>query len=284
MLRQPFLQTPRYVLTSEVSPRSPAFTKLEAALENFGRKAPAQLVALLEPEAFLCPSLVATSVIILHERFCTSEHNDPSMLKCLEAANSILQNMQVLNSTFSVVPLFFPSCANADFASLSHLVCTDASFHPRQIPPFLSFCWTVAARTYLRQMAIRQFKGMPPTYPPSSGHGHPAVGPGPTLEDEVRHLTQIVTSIIARLEHFRTPVGRESLRSPCMCARTGETLTLDPQLALPALMAASLVSLLDRPDICLPECDRVKVDSTGQTALANLTSVMSNIAPAAVNV
>lgn len=211
---------------------SPAFTKLEAALENFGRKAPAQLVALLQPEAFLCPSLVATSVIILHERFCTSEHNDPSMLKCLEAANSILQNMQVLNN---------------------------ASFHPRQIPPFLSFCWTVAARTYLRQMAIRQFKGMPPTYPSSSGHGqHPAVGSGPTLEDEVRHLTQIVTSIVARLEHFRTPVG--------------------------PLMAASLVSLLDRPDICLPECDRVKVDRTGQTALANLTSVMSNIAPAAVNV
>lgn len=80
---------------------SPAFTKLEAALENFGRKAPAQLVALLEPEAFLCPSLVATSVIILHERFCTSEHNDPSMIKCLEAANSILQNMQVLNSASS---------------------------------------------------------------------------------------------------------------------------------------------------------------------------------------
>ncbi|TKA58527.1 hypothetical protein B0A53_00268 [Rhodotorula sp. CCFEE 5036] len=208
---------------------SPAFTKLEAALENFGRKAPAQLVALLEPEAFLCPSLVATSVIILHERFCTSEHNDPSMLKCLEAANSILQNMQVLNN---------------------------ASFHPRQIPPFLSFCWTVAARTYLRQMAIRQFKGMPPTYPPSSGH--PGMASSPTLEDEVRHLTQIVTSIIARLEHFRTPVG--------------------------PLMAASLVSLLDRPDICLPECDRVKVDPTGQTALANLTSVMSNIAPAAVNV
>lgn len=188
--------------------RSPAFTKLEAALENFGRKAPAQLVALLEPEAFLCPSLVATSVIILHERFCTSEHNDPSMLKCLEAANSILQNMQVLNSTSSsILPVFCPTGAHI----LMSLGRADASFHPRQIPPFLSFCWTVAARTYLRQMAIRQFKGMPPTYPSSSGHGqHPAVGSGPTLEDEVRHLTQIVTSIVARLEHFRTPVGRES--------------------------------------------------------------------------
>ncbi|GAA5881072.1 hypothetical protein JCM3774_003003 [Rhodotorula dairenensis] len=203
---------------------SPAFTKLEGALENFGRKAPAQLVALLEPEAFLCPSLVATSVIILHERFCTSEHNDPSMLKCLEAANSILQNMQVLNN---------------------------ASFHPRQIPPFLSFCWTVAARTYLRQMAIRQYKGLPPTYAS-------AARDATVLEDEVRHLTQIVTSIIARLEHFRTPVG--------------------------PLMAASLVSLLDRPDICLPESDRVQVDRTGQTAIANLTSVMSSVAPAAVNV
>ncbi|GAA5992380.1 hypothetical protein JCM10908_000454 [Rhodotorula pacifica] len=212
---------------------SPAFTKLESALENFGRKAPAQLVALLEPEAFLCPSLVATSVIILHERFCTSDHNDPSMLKCLEAANSILQNMQVLNN---------------------------ASFHPRQIPPFLSYCWTVAARTYLRQMAIRQYKGMPPTYGPS-GDGQQqqhAPGSNTTLEDEVRHLTQIVTSIIARLEHFRTPVG--------------------------PLMAASLVSLLDRPDICLPESDRVQVDQTGQTAIANLTSVMTSVAPAAVNV
>ncbi|POY71910.1 hypothetical protein BMF94_5067 [Rhodotorula taiwanensis] len=210
---------------------SPAFTKLEAALENFGRKAPAQLVALLEPEAFLCPSLVATSVILLHERFCTSEHNDPSMIKCLEAANSILQNMQVLNN---------------------------ASFHPRQIPPFLSFCWTVAARTYLRQLAIRQLKGMPPVHlgDASLGNGHN--GGTPTLEDEVRHLTQIVTSIIARLEHFRTPVG--------------------------PLMAASLVSLLDRPDICLPEADRAQVDRSGQTAIANLTSVMSSVAPAAVNV
>ena len=169
----------------------------------------------------MCPSLVATSVILLHERFCTSEHNDPSMLKCLEAANSILQNMQVLNSTVSVSCLFFCPAQMLILPSLFHLVCTDASFHPRQIPPFLSFCWTVAARTYLRQMAIRQFKGMPPAYPPSSGHGHPAVGPGPTLEDEVRHLTQIVTSIVARLEHFRTPVGRESLRSPCMCAPDG---------------------------------------------------------------
>lgn len=199
--------------------RSPAFTKLEAALENFGRKAPAQLVALLEPEAFLCPSLVATSVIILHERFCTSEHNDPSMLKCLEAANSILQNMQVLNSTSGCFPSADRRRANPDDHSPpSHLVCSDASFHPRQIPPFLSFCWTVAARTYLRQMAIRQFKGMPPTYPPSSGH--PGMASSPTLEDEVRHLTQIVTSIIARLEHFRTPVGRESvLHSLSLCGR-----------------------------------------------------------------
>lgn len=78
--------------------RSPAFTKLEAALENFGRKAPAQLVTLLEPEAFLCPSLVATSVILLHERFCTSEEGDPSMVKCAEAASNIVANMQVLNS------------------------------------------------------------------------------------------------------------------------------------------------------------------------------------------
>lgn len=90
----------------------------------------------------------------------------------------------------------------------------DASFHPRQIPPFLSFCWTVAARTYLRQLAIRQLKGMPPVHlgDASLGNGHN--GGTPTLEDEVRHLTQIVTSIIARLEHFRTPVGRESYFIP----------------------------------------------------------------------
>lgn len=49
-------------------------------------------------------------------------------------------------------------------------------------------------------------------------------------------------------------------------------------------MAASLVSLLDRPNICLPESDRVQVDRTGQTAIANLTSVMNSVAPAAVNV
>lgn len=53
---------------------------------------------------------------------------------------------------------------------------------------------------------------------------------------------------------------------------------------LAALMAASLVSLLDRPDICLPEADRAQVDRSGQTAIANLTSVMSSVAPAAVNV
>lgn len=111
VFRPPLSLPSPHMLTSATLRRSPAFTKLEAALENFGRKAPAQLVALLEPEAFLCPSLVATSVIILHERFCTSEHNDPSMLKCLEAANSILQNMQVLNSTFGRAS--FPSGAKS---------------------------------------------------------------------------------------------------------------------------------------------------------------------------
>lgn len=80
----------------------PAFTKLELALENFGRKAPAQLVTLLEPEAFLCPSLVATSVILLHERFCTSTEGDPSMIKCAEACRNIFQNLQVLNSACCV--------------------------------------------------------------------------------------------------------------------------------------------------------------------------------------
>ncbi|GJN91141.1 hypothetical protein Rhopal_004159-T1 [Rhodotorula paludigena] len=146
---------------------SPAFTKLESALENFGRKAPAQLVSLLEPEAFLCPSLVATSVILLHERFCTSAEGDPSMLKCAEAARQILQNMQVLNS---------------------------ASFHPRQIPPFLTFCWGVAGRTFLRELAILHLRGV---YDGA----------------DVSHLRASVLSICARLEQTRTPLGPHMAKS-----------------------------------------------------------------------
>ncbi|GAA6045412.1 hypothetical protein RTBOTA2_003684 [Rhodotorula toruloides] len=159
---------------------SPAFTKLEAALENFGRKAPAQLVTLLEPEAFLCPSLVATSVILLHERFCTSEEGDPSMVKCTEAANNIVANMQVLNS---------------------------ASFHPRQIPPFLTFCWGVAGRTFLREIAIRQLRGVYDS-------------------EEVQRWRASVQGIIARLEQTRTPVGP-------LIAATLAALLRQPEICLP---------------------------------------------------
>ncbi|GAA5844457.1 hypothetical protein JCM9279_006312 [Rhodotorula babjevae] len=182
---------------------SPAFTKLESALENFGRKAPAQLVTLLEPEAFLCPSLVATSVILLHERFCTSDEQDPSMVKCAEACRNIFQNMQVLNS---------------------------ASFHPRQIPPFLTFCWGVAGRTFLRELAIRQLRG---------------VFDG----DEAAQLRSCVQAICARLEQTRTPLGPNMaaallvmLDHPDICLPSADAAVRNP----PGVSSiARLTSLLD---------------------------------------
>ncbi|GAA5923958.1 hypothetical protein JCM3775_005558 [Rhodotorula graminis] len=182
---------------------SPAFTKLESALENFGRKAPAQLVTLLEPEAFLCPSLVATSVILLHERFCTSDDGDPSMVKCAEACRNIFQNMQVLNS---------------------------ASFHPRQIPPFLTFCWGVAGRTLIRELAIKHLRG---------------VYDG----DDVAQLRSCVRSICARLEQTRTPLGPNMaaallvmLDHPDICLPSADAAARNPS---GVTSIARLTSLLD---------------------------------------
>ncbi|GAA6048397.1 hypothetical protein JCM3770_003738 [Rhodotorula araucariae] len=198
---------------------SPAFTKLEQALETFGRKAPAQLVALLEPEAFLCPSLVATSVILLHERFCTSEDGDAGMAKCAEAARNILQNMQVLNS---------------------------ASFHPRQIPPFLSFCWGVAGRTFVRELAIKHLKG---------------VYDG----DEVAQLRGSVQSICARLKQSRTPVGPHMARAlvvmlehPEICLPHADAVAHNP----PGVTSiARLTALLDMRNGWTAE--RVATGATG---------------------
>ncbi|BGP48904.1 hypothetical protein JCM10450v2_004783 [Rhodotorula kratochvilovae] len=170
---------------------SPAFTKLESALETFGRKAPAQLVTLLEPEAFLCPSLVATSVILLHERFCTSEDSDPGMAKCAEAARNILQNMQVLNS---------------------------ASFHPGQIPPFLSFCWGVAGRTFVRELAIKHLKGV--------FDGDEVA----QLRGSVQSISQMAHALVVMLEH------------PDICLPSADAASHNP----PGVTSiARLTSLLD---------------------------------------
>lgn len=77
-------------------------------------------------------------------------------------------------------------------AAVAH---SGASFHPRQIPPFLTFCWGVAGRTFLREIAIRQMRGVYDS-------------------EEVQRWRQSVQGIVARLEQTRTPVGRVSTSSP----------------------------------------------------------------------
>ncbi|GAA5896401.1 hypothetical protein JCM6882_001004 [Rhodosporidiobolus microsporus] len=159
---------------------SPAFQKLEAAIDVFQRRAPNQLIALLEPQAFLLPALTSTSVILLHESLTTGEEGCPSLAKCNEAANVMLQNMHVLNN---------------------------ASFHPRHIPPFLSFCYLVCGRTFIREIALKQARGN-------------------ASADEIDRLKESVETVIERLKASRTPLGPK-------CAATLATLLSKPDIALP---------------------------------------------------
>ncbi|GAA5826487.1 hypothetical protein JCM11251_002392 [Rhodosporidiobolus azoricus] len=159
---------------------SSAFQKLEAALEAFQRRAPNQLIALLEPQAFLLPALTSTSVILLHESLTTGEEGCISMAKCNEAANVMLQNMHVLNN---------------------------ASFHPRHIPPFLSFCYLVCGRTFIREIALKQARGN-------------------AEEADIARLTHSVQTVIERLKASRTPLGPKA-------AISLSALLSKPDIALP---------------------------------------------------
>ncbi|GAA5971169.1 hypothetical protein JCM11641_004170 [Rhodosporidiobolus odoratus] len=185
---------------------SPVFQKLDAALEAFRRGAPNQLVTLLEPQAFLLPALAGACVILLHERFTTGEADCPSRAKCLEAANLMLRNTQVLNN---------------------------ASFHPRHIPPFLAFTSVVCGRALLREIALRKASGNPQDL------------------EEVVKLRGSVQAIIETMQHSRTPLGPKS--------------------------AASLVLLLDHPEITLPQPDPSSPGAPGVGAPSSLAQLLELI-------
>ncbi|GAA6043622.1 hypothetical protein JCM8097_008294 [Rhodosporidiobolus ruineniae] len=182
-------------LTADDFPKvraSPAFQKLEAALDAFARRAPPQLISLLEPQAFITPAFTSASIILLHESFTSGEDGCPSMTKCLEAADVMLQNMFTLNN---------------------------ASFQPRHIPPFLSFCYLVCGRTFIRALALRQKKLR-------------AAMPGidaATLEadPEVVRYRRNVEAVAERLKAARTSLGPKT--------------------------AASLSVLLENPEVALPQ-------------------------------
>ncbi|BGP16895.1 hypothetical protein JCM10213_007340 [Rhodosporidiobolus nylandii] len=159
---------------------SPAFSKLEAALDAFRRRAPNQLIALLEPQAFLLPALTGASIILLHECFVTADADCPSRAKCLEAANVMLHNMEVLSS---------------------------AAFHPRHIPPFLSFNFMVAGRAFIRELALRKKSGN-------------------ATAEELEHLATTVRKFVGIMSQSRTPLGAKS-------ASVLVVLLDNPELALP---------------------------------------------------
>lgn len=68
------------------------------------------------------------STILLHESFCKTE-DDLSMQRCLTSARAIL----------SIIYLLWGS-----------------SYDISLLQPFITFCWAVAGRTLVRQLAFRQ--------------------------------------------------------------------------------------------------------------------------------
>ncbi|ORY60382.1 hypothetical protein BCR35DRAFT_198117 [Leucosporidium creatinivorum] len=151
---------------------SPEFQGLDNALVAFQLSIPreyhqAELHAASDTRVSLVHAIPHASVILLHEPFVTMQEDDPSMKKCSVAAREILKAIVTLYSS---------------------------SFDIALLVPFINFAWAVAGRTLVRELAIKQAKGI--------------------VEgcDEVRSS---VETILAAMRAYSTPLGSDlNLASP----------------------------------------------------------------------
>ncbi|KAK4048864.1 hypothetical protein OIO90_005672 [Microbotryomycetes sp. JL221] len=77
-------------------------------------------------------ALPHTATILLHEPFCTTKPGDVSMERCVLSAKAILEAIFTLFST---------------------------SFDVGLLCPFINYCWAIAGRTLVRELAIKQHRG-----------------------------------------------------------------------------------------------------------------------------
>ncbi|KPV74257.1 uncharacterized protein RHOBADRAFT_54102 [Rhodotorula graminis WP1] len=132
---------------------------------------------LTETRLCLVHGMAHASMILLHEPYvATLDDNEPSLRQCVASANEILRSIFLILGTSYEIALF---------------------------SPFISYCWACAGRTFIRQIGIKQVKGV--TY-------------------GVDELRSNVETILVVLKAHRTPLGDNThdtlkllLDSPMSC-------------------------------------------------------------------
>lgn len=92
--------------------RSDAFRRLENDIIGFTSSIPREYqssgAAIGDPRLHIVHSLPPASTLLLHERFITSQKNDPSAPLSLQAAQQIMQVLHTLMSTSFEIGLLSP--------------------------------------------------------------------------------------------------------------------------------------------------------------------------------
>ncbi|GAA5914990.1 hypothetical protein JCM8208_005024 [Rhodotorula glutinis] len=115
---------------------------------------------LTETGLCLVHGMAHASMILLHEPYvATLDDDEPSLRQCVASANEILRSIFLILGTSYEITLF---------------------------SPFISYCWACAGRTFIRQIGIKQVKGV--TY-------------------GVDELRSNVETILVVLKAHRTPLG-----------------------------------------------------------------------------
>lgn len=134
--------------------------------------------------------------ILAHEPLCTASQGDRSMMLCMDAARKIEATVGQAGRSSTATELL----------------------------PFLTFCWTVAGRTLIRQLAIKQawedLQGVP-------------------------ELKGLIDRLLGQIESFRSPNARECSSSPSR----GQSLMTPPNSGNAYQVLSNFVS---NPSILLP--------------------------------
>lgn len=114
----------------------PDFKRIDADVVTFRLSLPRELHALdhvhSDPRLALVHGIPHALTILLHENFITLDDGDVSLARCLLSARAILDVIYALWGT---------------------------SFDIGLLIPFINWCWVVAGRTFVRELAINMRKG-----------------------------------------------------------------------------------------------------------------------------
>ncbi|GAA6060693.1 hypothetical protein JCM10212_005075 [Sporobolomyces blumeae] len=160
-----------------------AFRRLESDIIGFQASIPREYQAssgaiITDPRLHMVHSIPPATMLLLHERFVTMDENDVSMPVCLRAAQQVMQALHRITGT---------------------------SFEIGLLSPFITYTWTVAGRSLVREIALRTVRNRP---------------------EGIDQLRADVMLIIRALESCKTPLG--------LSTSTGlDELLKDPLRALP---------------------------------------------------